>query len=282
ALVDAETAAFRRAYSPQAPSGAAALLEQKIIQVRLNGYATQKPYGKRAQDIDVALYVSASPQSFLNTIHTFIGDIFHRDADQYHSLALVSFSAFRDMFPEREHFLICDIGGEVTDLSLVKNNMLVETVSFPKGMMTLMRGAVSLLNRPPEEVLSRLVLYFDGRHDDTSSVKLGPSIEEGRNSWLSSFREAVAELKSRNALPNEIEITAHPIMEKWIGPVFSSSSSTIGVAPGSGEHRLKAHFIDAAALRKLVSFKDMSQFDSFLALEAVFAGKILNLNSEAV
>ncbi|MBI5005160.1 MAG: hypothetical protein HZC03_00955, partial [Candidatus Lloydbacteria bacterium] len=47
ALVDAETAAFRRAYSPQAPSGAAALLEQKIIQVRLNGYATQKPYGKR-------------------------------------------------------------------------------------------------------------------------------------------------------------------------------------------------------------------------------------------
>lgn len=275
ALVDAEAASFRSGLASYLESGV--ILEQKIMRVELNGYATQKPYGERAQDIDISLYMSATPQSFLNTIRQSIEEIFHRSVDQYHSLALVSFSAFRDIFPERENFLICDIGGEVTDLSLVKNNILVETVSFPKGMMMFIRDAVSLLKRPPEEVLSRLALHFGGRHDDTLSAKFDSLVTEGRNKWLSSFREAIAELRSRNFLPDEIELTAHPIIEKWIGPSLSQTPFAVGIS-GVGGGNLKTHIIDAAFLRKLVSFKDIVDVDSFLALEALFAGKILNLN----
>lgn len=273
ALVDAEVAAFRSGLTSYLESGV--MLEQKIMRVGLNGYATQKPYGKRAQDIDISLYVSAAPQSFLNMIRQPVEEIFHRPVDQYHSLALVSFSALRDLSPERENFLICDIGGEVSDLSLVKNNILVETVSFPKGMMTFIRDAVSLLKRPPEEVLSRLALHFGGHHDDTVSAKFDSLITEGREKWLSSFREAIAELRSRNFLPDEIELTAHPVIEKWIRPALSQTPFAVGI---SGDSNLKTRFIDAAFLRKSVSFKDIGSVDSFLALEALFAGKILNLN----
>lgn len=278
-LVDAEVAAFEAAYASHMPDespGRAALLEQKIMRVCLNGYATQKPYGKSAHEVDVALYISMSPQFFLDEINRLVGEVFHRGIDQYHSLAFVSFSALRDIFPEREHFLMCDIGGEITDLSLIKNNLLVETVSFPKGRMTLMREAVSLLKRQPEEVLSMLTLHFEGlRGEDAMTPRLNEIIEQGRKEWLGSFYAAMAELKNRNFLANDIEITAHPLMRQWIGPALSFGAA--------GDMKLNAHFIDAPFLRKFVSFQDpLRQFDSFLGLEAVFAEKILKLARKVV
>lgn len=284
-LVDAEKAAFQTEYLPRAhhtESNRAVLLEQKIMRVRLNGYVTQKPYAKRAQDIDVALYISMSPQIFLDTASQYIGEIFHREIDQYHSFAFISFSALRDMFPKRDHFLMCDIGGEITDVSLVKDNMLMETVSFPKGRMTMMRDMVSSLKRPPEEVLSMLTLYFDGlQREDAQSSTLSGLVEKNKNAWLSSFREAMEELGSRNFLSSDIEITAHPIMGRWIGSALSQAPFHLG-AMGGDEFKLNAHFIDASFLRKFVSFKDIGQFDSFLALEALFAEKMLNLAVETV
>ena len=275
-LVDAEKMAFEKAYASRVSvesSWRVALLEQKIMRISLNGYATQNPYGKSAQDIDVALYISMGSQSFLDEINHLVEKIFHRGIDQYHSLPFVSFSALRDIFPGREHFLMCGIGGEITDLSLVKNNLLVETVSFPKGRMTLMRDAVMLLKRQPEEMLSMLTLHFEGlRGEDALSVKLNEIIEQGKKEWQESFRGAIVELRSRNFLANDIEILAHPLMRQWIGPALSS-----------GDIKFRAHFIDAPFLRKFVTFQDgAQQFDSFLGLEALFAEKILNLAKKAV
>lgn len=283
-LVGAEVAAFEAAYaSPMSAesSGHAALLEQKIMRVRLNGYTVEKPYGKSAQEVEVALYISMSPQFFLDEVNRFIGEVFHRGIDQYHSLAFVSFSALRDIFPEREHFLMCDIGGEITDLSLIKNNLLVETVSFPKGRMALMRKAVSLLKRQPEEVLSMLTLHFEGlRGEDALSPKLNEIIEQGRKEWLEAFYAAMTELRSRNFLANDIEITAPPLVRQWIGSALSSATHSLGVA---GDVKLNTHFIEASFLRKFVLFQDATrQFDAFLGLEAVFAEKILNLANKAV
>ncbi|MBI5004695.1 MAG: hypothetical protein HZC04_00705 [Candidatus Lloydbacteria bacterium] len=283
-LVDAEAAAFEAAYASHMPaesSGRAALLEQKIMRVRLNGYAVEKPYGKSAQEVDVALYISMSPQFFLDEVNRLVGEVFHRGIDQYHSLAFVSFSALRDIFPEREHFLMCDIGGEITDLSLVKNNLLVETVSFPKGRMTLMRDAVSRLKRQPEEVLSMLTLHFEGlRGEDALSPRLNEIIEQGRKEWLEAFYAAMTELRNRNFLAGDIEITAHPLMRQWIGSALSSATPPLGAV---GNVKLNPHFIDAPFLRTFVSFQDAArQFDAFLGLEAVFAEKILNLAGKAV
>ncbi|MBI2046449.1 MAG: hypothetical protein HYT28_03465 [Parcubacteria group bacterium] len=284
ALADAETAAFRTARMPpdarKEASDYLTPLEQKIMRIRLNGYATAKPYAKRAQDIDIAMYVSMSPRVFIDTVRELLLGAFHRAIDHEHSLAFISFSALRDIYPERDHFLMCDIGGEITEVSLIRDGYLVETVSFPKGRMTLLRDMVSSLGRPPEEVMSMLSLSLGGLHKEGASSPLTNLIAEGRNAWLALFREALMQLGSRNALADEIEITAHPIMRRFIEPVFTDNAFDFGA--GAGARKLKPHFIDASFLRAHVSFAHAEQFDPFLALEALFADKLLNLASETI
>jgi hypothetical protein len=285
-LVDAETTDFQTSEMPRhlhARLSRTTLLEQKIMRVELNGYATEAPYKKSAQTLDVALYISMSPRIFLDAANRIIGEVFHRDVDQYHSFSFVSFSALRDIVSERDTFLLCDINGEVTDISLIKDNILVESISFPGGRVNMVRDIVSTLKRPPEEVLSTITMHFNGltdRHPASNKPKSALVIEKSKNAWLASFRKAVMELRTRNFLPADIEITAHPMTQQWLETALSNATFPLGV---SGEERgFKVNFIDALFLRKHISFENASQFDLFLALEALFADKLLNLKSDTI
>jgi len=58
---------------------------------------------------------------------------------------LSSFTVVRDMHIQKENFLLLDIGGEVTNISMVKKNILRESISFPLGCNFLPRGVASNL-----------------------------------------------------------------------------------------------------------------------------------------
>ncbi len=134
----------------------------------LNGYQTSKPYGKQTKSIEISIFLSMISKEVETKTRKVLEKIFHSHTIAFHSFALTSFSAIRDIFHSEEDFLLVDVGGEVTDVSLVRRGILLETVSFPTGKNFLLRSVVLDLNTIPEEAHTLIRMFLDNKESKES------------------------------------------------------------------------------------------------------------------
>ena len=109
------------------------IIEKKIIEAKLNGYKMTEIYGKKAKDIELAFFVTLAPEYVLKEVKDAGRKYFNFRSSNFHSFALSSFSAIREIYSDKENFMFIDVHGELTDLSVIKDSVLVENFSFPEG-----------------------------------------------------------------------------------------------------------------------------------------------------
>ncbi len=115
------------------------LIEFKNMKISLNGYATNDPLDKKTTKVEMILFLSMGSEHLIKKIEEAIGRHMHSVNIVFSSLAMASFSVSRDMFIHRDNFLLIDVGGEITDISMIKGDMLRESISFPMGKNFLLR-----------------------------------------------------------------------------------------------------------------------------------------------
>ena len=136
-------------------------MEKNIIQTLLNGYNVNKPYGKETNRIDITLFMSMISDEIRRKVRDIIEKIFNTDNILYNSFALASFSVTRDVFSAEKDFLLMDISGEVSDIMLIRDDVIVKTSTFPLGSNFLIRKTAEALNIIPEEAHSLIRLFFE-------------------------------------------------------------------------------------------------------------------------
>lgn len=186
----------RGARAVEAPS---VLIEQAIVRVALNGYRTQVPIGKVASTLEIALYLSRMPRGTLEDVHGVLERIMPGAALVPHSSALVLTSVLRDLFPVHEDFLLCHVSAEMTELVLVLEGVLLETISFPYGTHTLVRELASSLKSSPAATLSLLSLGA-GAADEKTTGRTNDALHKRAEGWLTEFRRALASLTDTHGL----------------------------------------------------------------------------------
>jgi len=106
------------------------IMETHTVQVKLNGYITDNPYGMRAKNLEMSLYISMAPKRVLSSVKSRITKTFGSRNIKFCSFSLTAFSTIRDIFSHKNDFLFMDISGEVADISLVKGNVLLERIFY--------------------------------------------------------------------------------------------------------------------------------------------------------
>ena len=109
------------------------ILEQKIINVLLNGYPTNDPIKKKVQSLDMTVFTSFARKSSVEHIKDIIDSNFHVRDISIHSQSLVSFSVISDTWHELTQYIIADVTSQLTELVAVRKGALSEAYSFPKG-----------------------------------------------------------------------------------------------------------------------------------------------------
>ena len=66
------------------------------------------------------IFISMSEAKVLESIKTVINKYFHIENIKFCSFAMASFTVSRDMFVHQESFMLVNIGGEITDISMIK------------------------------------------------------------------------------------------------------------------------------------------------------------------
>ena len=116
------------------------IVERRVIRSRLNGYDTTKPYNKKAKNVEITFFASIVQKDVIEAVHRILDKHFHLRNNQISSFSLAAFSAISSLKPEYNDFLIVDVRGEVTDLSLVAGGALMKSLSFAQGKNALTKS----------------------------------------------------------------------------------------------------------------------------------------------
>jgi hypothetical protein len=246
-------------------------IEKRVIQIKLNGYEVANPYGKKARRADISIFVSIIPKAVLDKVFEVSMTTYHPKDTNVSTLLLASFSVLRDVFHEKNDFMLLDIGGEVSELSIIKNGLIVQNASIPLGRNFIVRRVAKLIGSTAEEAASLVKLYHEGHVDPIVEQKLKPDIEQASKEWMMGIRDVFSKLSQNVALPTTIFVLVYnDFVHLFMKALLSEKTSEFGIS----DFAMSAILIDADKLKSAVEFGKHADKDPFLAILSAFVGRM--------
>ena len=251
--------------------GTVKIIEEIIINSVLNGYPTHSPLGKKAQHINVTFLESTITEALYSKIHDVINKVFSPDIPLLlRSFTLASFSVTRDMFEDIRDFLLVDVTGEVTEISVVHDSTLEDTLSFPYGRNTIVRDIAKKTKSVPEDVLARIKIAFTN-DKSVSGSSIEDVIFEEEKQWADMFGRACGELSSETKpLPQRVFLISDHNYEDWFRKMiervdFSQFTAT--------REAFQVEMLIGEKMERTCTFNNKVIPDSFIVVDSLFYGR---------
>jgi cell division ATPase FtsA len=247
-------------------------IELKNIKIALNGYETASPLEKSARELEMTIFLSLGEERILQKIENVVKKYFHFERMRFSSFALSSFTIARDLHSEEKDFLLVDIGGEITDIFMVKKGLLLESMSFPLGRNFLTRGVSSQLGCSLGEADSLISLFKDGHAEEATAQKLNLIMNKLRKEWLNKFQESLINLSVDISIPSVI----YTIIDKDLADFFSETIKTEQFSQYTlTESKFKVNLLGSESLHGLATFEEKVVREPFLIIDAIYINRFL-------
>ncbi|MEI7765546.1 MAG: hypothetical protein WCI93_03095 [bacterium] len=247
-------------------------IELKNMQIMLNGYVVHHPLNQKTTELTMTVFVSMGEEEILNKMKETIGKHFYSPNIKFSSFAISSFVVARDMFIPQEGFLLIDIGGEVTDISMIKKDILRSSISFSLGHNFLVRGIASILDCTFAEALSYIALYKNGHIADVALSKIEPIINKLKGEWLKEFQKSLVSLSNDISIPATIFLTVdQEFSDFFIETIKSEQFNQYTLT----ESKFQIVFLSKQALHGIAVFEKDVARDPFLIIESIYVNRFL-------
>lgn len=180
------------------------IIERKITRIKLNGYQTHNPIGKKANTIEAALFLSALPETLISLIEDLIDRLWHRIKIEHHTFPLASFAMLRNEFNTYGSFLIVNIADNVTDISLINDEMLLDTFSFPIGKRNIIESIENACALDYELASSILSMYVKNEIHSDHLERFTKTMESIKKDWTTHFESACNVLTKERPIPEAV------------------------------------------------------------------------------
>ena len=183
---------------------ASTFFENSVIKTALNGYDVPDPYDKDVLSLELYAYFSLGVDFIEENIKK---DILHhiKPHDVHmHSFPFIFFNVLKHIADARNGFLFVDISGEITDIFFVKNNVLEEVNSFPKGENFFARRLASVLNIDLSEAKGTLSQYAKNGLNENLSKKVGKVLLEAGEEWGNELKALLNKIAKEKYLPQKL------------------------------------------------------------------------------
>jgi hypothetical protein len=273
-LIKKETELFEEEHLKNKVSGAVSnrIIELKNIKTTLNGYETAEPINQKVQELEIIIFISMSEEETLKKIEDTISKSFHFNKIRFCSFTLSSFTVVRGMYPKQENFLLLDVGGEVTNVAMVKKNILHESISFPSGRNFLTRGVASSLGCTLNEANSLISLLKDGHAEKSVVEKLETVMNQLKAKWLKQFQESLVNISNDISIPSTIYMTADKDLADFFCQTIKSEQFNQYTLT---ESKFEIVFLDLPMFLGISVFKDVSVDKTSLVIDSIYINRFL-------
>ena len=247
-------------------------IELKNIKTILNGYETPSPLNQKAKEIQMTIFVSISGEQVLKKVEETISKYFHIGSLKFSSFAMASFAVMRDLCPEQENFILVDVGGETTDIFIIKKGALHESISFPLGCNFLTREFASALHCERDEAKALISLVRDGHAEEKISKKIIPIIENIKTKWQGKFQESLVNISRDVSAPSTIYLTTDKEMAVFfLDMIKTEQFSQYTLA----ESKFRVILLDTQVLHGAALFGEDVVREPSLILNSVYINRFL-------
>ncbi len=241
-------------------------IESKTLQVRLNGYAVSDPIGLSTRELEFSLFVSVASERVLAMIEEALGSNYPHTPVTFGSFLGASFFVVRDLFPHQNDYILVDIGGEVTDVSIVRDSTLSQTVSFPKGRNFIVRQLAGGLNRNLDEAVTLCTLYIEGKVEESIKETCDKVLTAAKNEWLSAFQSALFAASNELSMPDTVLLTVSSDVAPWFTETIRREEFHQYTLT---EKEFRVVVLDAKLFHEALVFKEGADRNPVLMIEAL-------------
>ncbi len=250
------------------------VIEKSIVHIKINGYTIENSIGSETKIFDAHLCMSVVNKNVIEKVYNLIlkHTLIPRNKVLVHSFPLVSFSVVRDIFTDHSNFMLMDVTGEVTDLTLVQNDVIVGTTSFPSGRNYIIRKIGQVFDVPAEIAESTLHMYLSGKSDSEASLKVENILENLEKEWSIYVLNTLLELSPEMVLPRRLYLTAN----EDVAPIYMDfmklpkNDVTLNF-----RKNIDLVHLDNKKLSHFYTTNSMVQVNEFIALLSIFYNKII-------
>ncbi len=250
------------------------IIEKSIVHTKINGYPLSDSYGKKTKNFEAYMCLSVINKSTIEKIHDIILKNSHIPSSSVliHTFPIASFIVIRDIFSSNSDFIIMDITGEVTDITLVQDDVVIKSISMPSGRNFLIRQIAKGLGLSIEIAQSTIAMYSAKKLDDDTIEKFEAILVNVEREWAIYLASALEELSPLKTPPSTVYLTSDsdfaPIYKEFLS--FSKTDST-------AEFRKNINLIHIKD-ETFSSFYEKNtgvKVNEFIAILAIFYNKIL-------
>lgn len=192
------------------------IIERKIIQAKINGYSVNDFYNKTTKELEVSVFFTVVPENILKTVEEAVSKTFIVGEVWCHSLALATQSVIKNLFPQKEDFISLEVSEEITDISIVKNNVMISSASIPLGRNDFMRALSKELKVTEEIADSQIKMHGSNSNDELGNMKLSVAMDKAGLDWLTKISGIFNGFKEKIYVPDSIFMIADPDMATFL------------------------------------------------------------------
>lgn len=186
------------------PAAELEVLEHDIMKVVLNGYEVKDPIKKEARELVVALYASIFRKETLEEFRDIFEYEFGRAPVKITSSPLALFNVLKDAVSPEEGFVLADVGGEITEISLIRHHIIEEVVTFARGGHFVVRRLASGLGVGLEDAFSFIRSKTRSELKGSLDERVSAILNDAGKAWYELFFQALSEIGKDNPLPQTL------------------------------------------------------------------------------
>ncbi|MGB8816184.1 MAG: hypothetical protein WCC74_03085 [Minisyncoccia bacterium] len=193
------------------------IIEEKIIQSKLNGYKINSIFQKRTNNLDINLFISISNNLFIENIKKTIRKLFIKKPVYLHSFALVGFSVIRNIMPQISNFIFIDIGAEVTEVCFITDDAIYKVFTYPFGKNSIIRKVAEETKTTYDTALAFINMQNDGKSEEKTMLLNENAFDKSVSDWINGLYKIFISPISRESFSREIFLFADNEITNLIG-----------------------------------------------------------------
>lgn len=252
------------------------IIERNVVQINLNGYTTHNPFGKTAHKIEVPFFLSVISRKIVAKIDNVVDKYFSAHAHKSHSCILLSCITLRDMFHAENDFMFVDIHGELTDIGIIKDGVLIQAASFPLGINTIVRKVAKELTTTPQVAESQVRMFLDGKTDDKIAVLMKTALGKIRREWIELFHEALEGINAHGVVPHKLFLIVSNGMDRFFADFIREEKFSLGMV----QDTFNVTALDGQFFTQYGAYTKRADRDPFLGMHAIALNKFESSRQE--
>lgn len=191
------------------------IIEEKVFDVRLNGYSVASWQSKHTRDLGVSFIVSIAGGRMVDMFIDACRDIVAPSDVGFHSSLFLQHIGMQIIIPNLTSYAIIHVHGELTDVAVINQRSCTFFGSYPYGVHTIVRKMSEKLKTTGDSAESTINMILKGDLDKSRTHTESDALDELGNQWSEKLKVLLGASTSV-IFPAHIIVSAHSVDEFFI------------------------------------------------------------------